>query len=282
MITAINFFLYFFGSSIELVAITFMLTPKKSKLSAFIIMFMSFFFGATYKFFYINDDSGMQSVIISLILQAALIIAMKLAFEENFLKCITVAAIGVLVPIFTGIIHILILGSERQMDSIIYTMSYIIQIPTMAALFIIVVWLWNKTKKTQQISGSFAIMSIMAAVYFTILTYLVLYYLEEVKKRVFIFLPVILIEFVAMIFLLYLIYRKNEEQMQINYIKELEIARKKESYEYEQLINKIEGMAKIRHDFYDQLSVTKYIGGKDKESALRMINELNEKISEQS
>ena len=121
-----------------------------------------------------------------------------------------------------------------------------------------------------------------AAVYFTILTYLVLYYLEEVKKRVFIFLPVILIEFVAMIFLLYLIYRKNEEQMQINYIKELEIARKKESYEYEQLINKIEGMAKIRHDFYDQLSVTKYIGGKDKESALRMINELNEKISEQS
>jgi len=37
MITAINFFLYFFGSSIELVAITFMLTPKKSKLSAFII-----------------------------------------------------------------------------------------------------------------------------------------------------------------------------------------------------------------------------------------------------
>lgn len=80
MITAINFFLYFFGSSIELVAITFMLTPKKSKLSAFIIMFMSFFFGATYKFFYVNDDSGMQSVIISLILQAALIIAMKLAF----------------------------------------------------------------------------------------------------------------------------------------------------------------------------------------------------------
>ena len=64
MITAINFFLYFFGSSIELVAITFMLTPKKSKLSAFIIMFMSFFFGATYKFFYVNDDSGMQSVII--------------------------------------------------------------------------------------------------------------------------------------------------------------------------------------------------------------------------
>ena len=121
-------------------------------------------------------------------------------------------------------------------------------------------------------------MSIMAAVYFTILTYLVLYYLEEVKKRVFIFLPVILIEFVAMIFLLYLIYRKNEEQMQINYIKELEIARKKESYEYEQLINKIEGMAKIRHDFYDQLSVTKYIGGKDKESALKMINELNEKL----
>ena len=44
MITAINFFLYFFGSSIELVAITFMLTPKKSKLSAFIIMFMSGFF----------------------------------------------------------------------------------------------------------------------------------------------------------------------------------------------------------------------------------------------
>ncbi len=43
MITAINFFLYFFGSGIELVAITFMLTPKKSKLSAFIIMFMSFF-----------------------------------------------------------------------------------------------------------------------------------------------------------------------------------------------------------------------------------------------
>lgn len=80
MITAINFFLYFFGSSIELVAITFMLTPKKSKLSAFIIMFMSGFFGATYKFFYVNDDSGMQSVIISLILQAALIITMKLAF----------------------------------------------------------------------------------------------------------------------------------------------------------------------------------------------------------
>ena len=43
MITAINFFLYFFGSGIELVAITFMLTPKKSKLSAFIIMFMPFF-----------------------------------------------------------------------------------------------------------------------------------------------------------------------------------------------------------------------------------------------
>ena len=41
MITAINFFLYFFGSSIELVAITFMLTPKKSKLSAFIIMVFS-------------------------------------------------------------------------------------------------------------------------------------------------------------------------------------------------------------------------------------------------
>ena len=224
----------------------------------------------------------MQSVIISLILQAALIIAMKLAFEENLLKCITVAAIGVLVPIFTAIIHILILGSERQMDSIIYTMSYIIQIPTMAALFIIVVWLWNKTKNTHQISGSFAIMSIMAAVYFTILTYLVLYYLEEVKKRVFIFLPVILIEFVAMIFLLYLIYRKNEEQMQLNYIKELEIARKKESYEYEQLINKIEGMAKIRHDFYDQLSVAKYIGEKDKDRALAMIDELNEKISEQS
>ena len=94
----------------------------------------------------------------------------------------------------------------------------------------------------------------------------------------FIFLPVILIEFVAMIFLLYLIYRKNEEQMQLNYIKELEIARKKESYEYEQLINKIEGMAKIRHDFYDQLSVAKYVGGKDKESALKMINELNEKL----
>lgn len=56
MITAINFFLYFFGSSIELVAITFMLTPKKSKLSAFIIMFMSGFFGATYKFFYVYDE----------------------------------------------------------------------------------------------------------------------------------------------------------------------------------------------------------------------------------
>jgi hypothetical protein len=37
-------------------------------------------------------------------------------------------------------------------------------------------------------------------------------------------------------------------------------------------------MAKIRHDFYDQLSVAKYIGEKDKESALKMINELNEKL----
>ena len=60
--------------------------------------------------------------------------------------------------------------------------------------------------------------------------------------------------------------------------KKLEIARKKESYEYEQLINKIEGMAKIRHDFYDQLSVAKYIGEKDKDKALAMIDELNEKL----
>jgi len=86
----------------------------------------------------------------------------------------------------------------------------------------------------------------------------------------------------AVLFIIYILYRKNEEHKKLAAIKELEIARKKESYEYEQLINKIEGMAKIRHDFYDQLSVTKYIGGKDKESALRMINELNEKISEQS
>lgn len=80
MITAINFFLYFFGSGIELVAITFMLTPKKIKIIGIYYYVYVIFFGATYKFFYVNDDSGMQSVIISLILQAALIIAMKLAF----------------------------------------------------------------------------------------------------------------------------------------------------------------------------------------------------------
>ena len=82
----------------------------------------------------------------------------------------------------------------------------------------------------------------------------------------------------AVLFIIYILYRKNEEHKKLAAIKELEIARKKELYEYEQLINKIEGMAKIRHDFYDQLSVTKYIGGKDKESALKMINELNEKL----
>ena len=150
-------------------------------------------------------------------------------------------------------------------------------------LYPAVIYLWHKFNQRVKIDIRIVIFCVLIYLYFLMIVYIFTYqiYRVDIKSKIIIGV-LFFIAVAAVLFIIYILYRKNEEHKKLAAIKELEIARKKESYEYEQLINKIEGMAKIRHDFYDQLSVTKYIGGKDKESALRMINELNEKISEQS
>jgi LytS/YehU family sensor histidine kinase len=146
-------------------------------------------------------------------------------------------------------------------------------------LYPAVIYLWHKFNQRVKIDIRIVIFCVLIYLYFLMIVYIFTYqiYRVDIKSKIIIGV-LFFIAVAAVLFIIYILYRKNEEHKKLAAIKELEIARKKESYEYEQLINKIEGMAKIRHDFYDQLSVAKYIGEKDKDKALAMIDELNEKL----
>ena len=208
-----------------------------------------------------------------------LFVGVKLAFKDSILRCMIAAGLCVFVALMANVIYMLWPNSTDFTTQVYVTQAYLVQITILAMLYPAVIYLWHKFNQRVKIDIRIVIFCVLIYLYFLMIVYIFTYqiYRVDIKSKIIIGV-LFFIAVAAVLFIIYIMYRKNEEHKKLAAIKELEIARKKESYEYEQLINKIEGMAKIRHDFYDQLSVAKYIGEKDKDKALAMIDELNEKL----
>ena len=279
MISTFNFLLYWIANYMIFIALTFMLTPRKSKFLSTVIVCAVVFVPTLYKVLHLGEQGQASAVIMIVVTTTLLFVGVKLAFKDSILRCMIAAGLCVFVALMANVIYMLWPNSTDFTTQVYVTQAYLVQITILAMLYPAVIYLWHKFNQRVKIDIRIVIFCVLIYLYFLMIVYIFTYqiYRVDIKSKIVIGV-LFFIAVAAVLFIIYILYRKNEEHKKLAAIKELEIARKKESYEYEQLINKIEGMAKIRHDFYDQLSVAKYIGEKDKDKALAMIDELNEKL----
>lgn len=82
------------------------------------------------------------------------------------------------------------------------------------------------------------------------------------------------------IVVIWISWRKNVQQEKLKRLSRLSYERGREQKNYEETCRRVEQMAKLRHDFYEQLSTAKYILSVDVSEGMELLSEMERKIEQ--
>ena len=275
----VNYMLYEFINIVTFVTCTYLLTPKSSRVKTVLILTLTALPLSIIKFcipLFSNQDVG-----VAFLNNAIIIVVLYIVCIENIFTCAFV---------YFGVIIVSVLGifvweitpyATAQNWELGTTIGYIISAPVIFIEFAVLIWgkrfINNKNLKLNSLKMSMLI--VMISAYYILFVYMMERGVAIMKfdySKIAMTFEVV--GSVLFIILLFLIFKKGEEQQQLERYKELEHQHAEAKHHYEMLLKRTEKMEKVRHDFYGQLTTARYIISQDKEKGMQMLAELKERL----
>lgn len=279
MITWINYVIYLVISFMNIGMYFMLLTPKKSVLRATTISFIVLL-PFTYLKFFAVMASNVDAILV-LINNVIMLLLAKLMVKENILKCLIAWFMTLLVFISSSAIWALFPVKQHDVTSIMVTVIYLCNVPYLLIVYSIVYKLYKKTNAIS--SGKSGLALVASICVFALLEPFVIersdmyYGIDNSTIGIVVCVLVGLQPFVAMLINELIVH--NEMYKHERQIIELELDNEKQYLE--SIMKQGDSLAKIRHDIADQLFVIKNIAQDEPERAYVMMQELEEKITQE-
>lgn len=275
----INYLLYSLNNLALIIASTYLLTPKYSRIKVVIIWVIVESIGGTLKFFtplYSNEDMIWGYINTITYLCCAYIMC-----KEGIIACIITFGSLDMINVLSSIIWMMSPYTDSTNWEIGTTIAYLICLPVSILGFFLIIWEKKILidKSYNYMSKSMALLLFIVVLYYTIYTYLPMKFIGSMNMIMRCCL--ISLEFGGLLIytvIMYMIFKKGEAQAHLKHYELLQLKRNIEEDSYEQLLKRIDTMEKIRHDFYGQLSTARYIISQDSEKGMKMIEELGIQI----
>lgn len=277
----VNYLMYILNSVIMIIASTYLLTPKYSRVKTVLIWVAAESIGGTFKYFMpLHSDAD---IMLGLFNSAMWVIASYILCEENLIGCLLSYGCTTIIMTLECFLWQLTPYADDTNWEIGTTINYIISIPVI--LISCAVLMWGKRLLKERQFGiadtKMAVLIVCVAFYFVMYTYVPVRVLADFNGTYsMMFMLEELIAGGMFLIILCMILKKCEEQRELRRCKELELIREKEQETYDMLIIRNEAMEKIRHDFYGQLAVARHIISQDRKLGIEMIKELKVKLDE--
>ena len=219
--------------------------------------------------------------ILVLINNVIMLLLAKMMVKENILKCLIAWFMTLLVFISSSAIWALFPVKQHDVTSIMVTVIYLCNVPYLLIVYSIVYKLYKKTNAIS--SGKSGLALVASICVFALLEPFVIdrsdmyYGIDNSTIGIVVCVLVGLQPFVAMLINELIVH--NEMYKHERQIIELELDNEKQYLE--SIMKQGDSLAKIRHDIADQLFVIKNIAQDEPERAYVMMQELEEKITQE-
>ena len=280
VILVINFILYTIVSVSELIYEIKTLTPKYpvNKIIAFSILFV--IISGMIKFSMPMYGGGVY--FIALASNLITIATFKIFYSDTLGRCLFVHSIYVCSDILNGMIWMYLPNGDASNYEIGTTLGYLCTIPILYIQLEVISGLFRRMqKKKVGLEGSMALLTMIVAVYMLALLALLQMSALFAYKSTDYTIVVAIITAGMLIFItvaVVLAYMKNAELELKSHLTRLETARSLEEESYRRTLERIEAMAKLRHDFYGQLQAARYLLEASPEEGRKMLEDMRKQV----
>ena len=280
VIFAINYMLYMIVSVSELIYEIKTLTPKYpvKKIIAFNILFaiisgMLKFSVPTY---------GVGGYLIALANNLIALATFKIFYSDTLGRCLFVHSIYVCADILNGMIWMYLPNGDASNYEIGTTLGYLCTIPILYIQLEVISGLFRRMQKKKiGLEWNIALLTIAFAAYTLALSALLQMSSVFAYKSSGYTVVITLITAGMLIFItaaVVLAYMKNAELELKSRLTRLETARSLDEESYRRTLERIEAMAKLRHDFYGQLQAARYLLEAGPEEGRKMLEDMRKQV----
>ncbi len=280
VIFAINYMLYMIVSVSELIYEIKTLTPKYpiKKIIAFNILFV--IISGMIKF-----SMPMYGVGVYFIALASNLIAIatfKIFYSDTLGRCLFVHSIYVCSDILNGMIWMYLPNGDASNYEIGTTLGYLCTIPILYIQLEVISGLFRRMQKKKiGLEWNIALLTMTFAAYTLAVSALLQMSSVFAYKSSGYTVVITLITAGMLIFItaaVVLAYMKNAELELKSHLTRLETARSLEEESYRRTLERIEAMAKLRHDSYGQLQAARYLLEASPEEGRKMLEDMRKQV----
>ena len=280
VIFAINYGLYHIGSMGCPVLELNVLKPRRCNMLIMYIYVATYWLVTTVKF--LTPLYGGEQNMLSVVVNVMYVIYLKMRYEDKFVKCIFVHAMFLMVCVASSMTWNFMpnpASTNYEVDTII---GYMCSNPVMyASLFILSKIINVMQKKNVRMVYAVAVLAGAFAFYNMFVSYILVtagVYPFDSLSYVLPFIIILAAMFVTMSVTIEFAYAKNSEVELKSHLTRLETARSLEEESYRRTLERIEAMAKLRHDFYGQLQAARYLLETDPEEGRKMLEDMRKQV----
>ena len=202
-------------------------------------------------------------------------------FKENIVSCVLIHCCITILTVLGSLLWEITPYADSQNWELGTIIGYIITTPILFAEFALLIWAkqFIKNRQYKENNSIMTILVMIISIYYIMFIYMI--ERRNVGMEYAYKLFAVIFEFMlstVFIIILFMIFKKGEEQQQLERYKELEHQHTEAKHHYEMLLKRTEKMEKVRHDFYGQLTTARYIISQDKEKGMQMLAELQERL----
>ena len=280
VIFVINYIFYNVGS---LACPVFESTVLKSKYGVVknILIYAAMFFVPTMIKFNLPVYGDGQNAI-SLLINVMYVIYLKACYDEKLGKCIFVHAMFVTVSVLSSLVWSFMpnpLSTNYEIDT---TIGYLCATPLVFSLYFILTRVINiMQKKNIRMAYSVAVLAFAFSTYSVFASYMSVAVGLYIYKSPAYIIPLgimLIFMLVTMSIAFALAYIKSNELELKSHLTRLETARSLEEESYRRTLERIEAMAKLRHDFYGQLQAARYLLEASPEEGRKMLEDMRKQV----
>ena len=276
VIFVINYILYSAFSSTLFIAELYVFDFKISRLRYALRCFICIMPLSTLKF--VLPVDSVVGVCTIPVIQMLVIVLLITSVNGNIFKNIFIHLIFSFVSTFSSLLWFFIPNGDATNYEIGTTLGYLYNFPLIIVLYIATVIIIRKIESKNLMYSSMA--TFVSAI---MMVYSIMITLVASKESVFAYKSV---EYIApliinvivilgiIIFLMVFMSKKSSELELKSHLTRLETARSLEEESYRRTLERIEAMAKLRHDFYGQLQAARYLLEADPEEGRKMLEDM--------
>lgn len=275
VIFAINYILYTIGGLMVFGYEIKTLTPKASA-GTILSLWMIVIICGTIKFF--MPVYGGWDFLLAIINNMIALLTFKIFYPDKYFKCLFVHAMYVSANILNSMIWMYLPDGDAANNEIGTTIGYLCTIPILYVQMEIISGLFRRMQKKKiGLEWNIALLTMAFAAYTLALSALLQMSSVFAYKSSGYTVVIALITAGMLIFItaaVVLAYMKNAELELKSHLTRLETARSLEEESYRRTLERIEAMAKLRHDFYGQLQAARYLLEADPEEGRKMLEDM--------